>query len=352
MRSVKDPSYRIQQYYIYCANKEFTMDDDIEYGFTIRRLSERLDIPVTVVRRDIAELFSMPENGYLYFDDSELEDYEPDELRKYIIDGSADVIPIISAMPFRYAQAEIPFATKSNDTSIITAYSDLKLVESKDTDYLIKKSYRFRETQGLIDHLQVMDKAIRLSCSATIRYYDPREEHTINIEIYPVKLLYDSTDNIYAVIAAFDNFTHLYTYRFDRMRSASANEHRTWDINEKKYKPLLEKLAFEPYVWDRNFDNVELESVKVCFQNSGNVWTKVRKDLACRTKGILYEEASDIFGEKAPVLLYEDKVSGMNSFRKWLIGYGSAVYVFKPDSLRQRIIHSLNQQKYNDKDSF
>ena len=136
------------------------MDDDIEYGFTIRRLSERLDIPVNIVRRDIAELFSMPENGYLYFDDSELEDYEPSELRKYVIDGSADAIPIISAMPFRYAQAEIPFATKSNDTSIIMAYFGLKLVESKDTDYLIKKSYRFRETQGLIYHLQGMDMAI------------------------------------------------------------------------------------------------------------------------------------------------------------------------------------------------
>ena len=253
-------------------------------------------------------------------------------------------------MPFRYAQAEIPFATKSNDTSIITAYSDLKLVESKDTDYLIKKSYRFRETQGLIDHLQVMDKAIRLSCSATIRYYDPREEHTINIEIYPVKLLYDSTDNIYAVIAAFENFTHLYTYRFDRMRSASTNEHRTWNINDKKYKPLFEKLAFEPYVWDRNFDNIELESVKVCFQNSGNVWAKVRKDLACRTKGKLYEEVSDIFGDPAPVLVYEDKVSGMNSFRQWLAGYGRAAYLYKPKTVRSEIIGSLIQQLQNHTD--
>lgn len=348
MRSFTDPSYRIQQYYIYCANKGFTMDEDIEYGFTISRLSERLGIPLNVVRRDMAALFVMPESGYLYFDDADqFDDLDKEELRKYIITGTTDDIPIVSAMPFLYAQAEIPFATKNDEATIITAYSGIKLREPKDTDYLIKNSYRFRETQGLIDHIQVLDKAIRLSCSATIRYFDPLEKHTITIEIYPVRLLYDSTDNIYAVVAAFENFTHLYTYRLDRMKAAAANEHRTWDIHDKKYKPLLEKLAFEPYVWDRNFDNIELESVKVYFQNSGNVWTKVRKDLACRTKGKLYEEVSNIFGETAPVLVYEDKVSGMKSFMQWIAGYGRSAYVCEPETLLQDIVYSLRKQLDN-----
>lgn len=353
MRSVKDPSYRIHQYYIYCANKGYALDDETEYGFTIRRLSERLEIPLSVVRRDMAALFSMPESGYLYFDDpSQQEECEPGEIRRLIISGSTDDIPIVSAMPFRYNQAEIPFATRSNDTSIITSYSDLKLMESKDSDYLIKKSYRFCETRGLIDYLQIMDKAIRLSCSTMIRYYVPIKKSIINIEIYPVRLHYDSTDNIYSVIAATDNFTHLYTYRIDRMREASVNERKTWDINEKKYKPILEKLALESYVWDRNFDNIKPESVKVCFQNSGNVWTKVRKDLACRTNGKLYEEVCDIFDESSPVLVYEDKVSGMNSFRQWLVGYGSAAYIFEPASLKTRCLDSLKKQWHNYSASF
>ena len=349
MKDLKKASCRIQQYYIFFSNKDSIMEEDIENGFTIERLSVRLGINPDIIRRDIASLFSMPENGYLYFDsDEDVDDLDPNELRKKFISGSLDTTPIVSAMPFHYAESEVPVAIDANESSIISGYSGVRLPsENTDTDYLVKRSYRFRITQGLIEHLQTIDHAIDHSCSVTIRYFDPRVMHNINIEIYPVRLFYDSTDNIYAVIAAFDNFTHLYTYRLDRMVYASLNKNRTWDKSDPRYKPLFDKLAYEPYVWDRNYDYITLAPVKILFENAGNVWNKVRKELVYHTNGKLYEEESDVFGRSASVLIYEDKVSGMNSFRRWLAGYGRSAYVCEPESLRQEMITAIKKQLEN-----
>ncbi len=351
MKSLTDPYQRMLKYYIYFSNKDFTLDENHEYGCSIAALSDHLSIPMTIIRRDVAALFSMPECGYLYFDEDNVSyDDSPEikEIGKKIISGECDNIPIVSALPFQYADSEIPVTMKPSEAALLSRYASqqIHLQKYSGSDYRIKQSYRFRETAALSDKLYALNQAINKSRAVMLRYHDP-QKRTLNLEIYPVRLLYDSTDNIYAVVAAYDHFSHLYTYRLDRMVYVSVIKNKAWDPVSPEYKKLLKNLAFAPYVWDRNFDTIDLKQVKVCFFNTGNVWEKVRKDLAYRSCGKLYEGSKIILSKKTQVLIYEDKVSGINSFRHWLASYGSAAYVLEPISLCSDIIHSLEKQLKN-----
>ena len=81
----------------------------------------------------------------------------------------------------------------------------------------------------------------------------------------------------------------------------------------------------------------EPEQVKVRFYNEANVWNKVKKELANRVNGKLYE--------KDGYLYYEDIVYGISKFRSWLYGYGSSAIVLEPESLRKHIIDSLRERE-------
>ncbi len=352
MKSLIDPYQRMLKYYIYFSNKDFTLDENFEYGCSMASLNDHLSIPLTVIRRDIATLFSMPECGYLFFDQEtdteEEESCKPEIICKKIISGDCDNIPIVSALPFQYTDSEIPVTMKPSEAALLTNYAQgqIHTQNYSGADYRIKKSYRFRETPALTDKLRTINQAINKSSAVMIRYQDP-QKRTLNLEVYPISLLYDSTDNIYAVVAAYDRFSHLYTYRLDRMVYVSVVKNKVWDPAGQEYKKLLKKLNAAPHVWDRNFDILDLEHVKVCFLNTVNVWEKVKKDLAYRSRGKLYEGTELILGKKTNVLIYEDEVSGMNSFRHWLAGYGSAAYVLEPISLRKQICRSLKKQLMN-----
>ncbi len=50
------------------------------------------------------------------------------------------------------------------------------------------------------------------------------------------------------------------------------------------------------------------------------------------------------------MLLYEDIVYGINSFRTWIYGYGSPAIVLDPKELREHIIESLNAYSPKDTD--
>ncbi len=76
---------------------------------------------------------------------------------------------------------------------------------------------------------------------------------------------------------------------------------------------------------------------KIKFYNEANVWAKVKKELANRTNGKLYE--------KNGFLYYEDLVYGISKLRSWLYGYSSSAVVLEPAELRQQIIDSLKTRQ-------
>ncbi len=354
MRNLLDPYSRIQYYYIYFSNKDYTLCENIEYGCSIAELHRILSIPLSVIRRDIASLFSMPESGSLFFDSDSglLNELPKDAICKKIVSGAMDDITISSGLPFHFSESydsEIPFTIRPGDSDYISRYTKWIKTESKNSDrnYSIKQSYRFRDSMALSDKLQLLNKAINQHNAIIMRYSSPKgKSDAKNLEIYPVRLLYDSTDNVYAVVACSFNFTHLYTYRLDRIVYISIGNMK-WHPEDPKYELLLRKLELAPYIWDRNFDHVQLTHVKVCFRNAGNVWKKVKKDLAYRINGKIYVGKEKILDNIESVLIYEDEVSGMNSFRHWLASYGSSAMIIEPDFLKDAVIASLRKQLLN-----
>ena len=224
---LKQPKFRLIKYYTYFSNKDFTLDENIEEGCSISALSVHLGLPVTVVRRDVAALFGMPENGYIWFDTDkcDTDTMSVEDICKRIISGEMDDVPVVSALPFYYTNAELPVAMKESEAELLEMYikgisTDMPGV---DTGYRIKQSYRFHQTEALTERLLILNEAIAGSYAVKLRYHDPRGKKDLNIEVYPVQLLYDATDNIYAVVAAYDDFRHLFTYRLDRMIYVSAS---------------------------------------------------------------------------------------------------------------------------------
>ena len=337
--NLMDSLTRLQKYYTYFSNKDFILDEDIEEGCSISKLHKHLSIPVIVIRRDIASILSMPENGYIWFD---TDTYDIDSigigyLCKEVVSGTMDDIPIISALPFYYTSSEIPISIKNSDIELLSRYTNKNLTGSVSSDpgYRIKSSYRFHHSTALTERLISLNEAIASTCAVKLRYHDPKNKKDLNLEVFPVQLLYDATNNIYSVVAAYDDFKHLYTYRLDRMIYVSINKAKSWDPSSNEHKAILQRLNYAPIIWDGNYDEIKPVHVKISFENTGNVWDKVKRDLAYRTNGTLTESVNSVFGKKEAVLVYEDDVSGMNSFRSWLLGYGRSAYIHHPETLKE-----------------
>ena len=120
----------------------------------------------------------------------------------------------------------------------------------------------------------------------------------------PVKIAYDSTDNLYYVLSIGKKNSDIRSYRIDRIIHLEPVN----GISD--YSPDLSFLMqIAPNVWGCNFSAVSdpknLFHVKVRFFNVANVFNKVRKELSCRTNGQLYE--------KDGFLYYEDDRTGTRS---------------------------------------
>lgn len=184
----------MQKYYIYFSNTDFTLDETHEYGCSMSALKKHLTIPLTVIRRDISVLFSMPECGYLYFDfgdESENNIINSSSFCKEIISGKYDNIPIVSALPFRYVDSEIPIVVKPTEMAVLSRYASQQnhIQNNPILNYYIKQSYRFQETSTLSNKLYYLNYAINKTCAVMIRYHDSQKK-ALNLEIYPLKLLY------------------------------------------------------------------------------------------------------------------------------------------------------------------
>ena len=148
--------------------------------------------------------------------------------------------------------------------------------------------------------------------------------------IRPVRLFYDSTENLYALICV--DGDGLEIYRIDKIKYLGEG---------KTFEPpadLNKRLKIIPNIWGLDIKAKPI-NVKVrifASHGRGNVGGKVRKDLEHRINGKLYEDGD--------CLIYEDKVYGKDAFLRWVFGYGNSVVVEKPQSLRTEIKKILEKE--------
>lgn len=340
MEKYYSPFLRLQLYLTFFANIDGNVDPEIENGYTLNLLNKNFQIPLTVMRNDIASIvcngntlgFEPDEDDEQYiklqkkfktefnwFDENK---YNLKQLKSVIQKGHFDNIPIIY--------------DKSNDDTVdipLTALEYKAFMEwqqqSDDKNFKlsfsIKDSYRFKKASVAGEVFSCICDALERNKSLYIRYNNMKGKGE-EIKLKPLKMLYDANDNEYVILSIVKH--EIKAIRLEYIKEVRLIPEKI-DIPEKDMQ-LLEKL---PCVWGLDFSK-QPEYVKVKFYNVGNVWEKVKRELSYRTKGKIYE--CDGF------LYYEDYVSGREAFRSWIYGLGSAAIVEEPAGLREEILASLN----------
>lgn len=379
-----NPYVRIQTYYSWLINDKHNtnIDDEYDLGTTIKRLHDITDIPIAVIRLDFLCMFqwqnsiatkhpsaewdtilSFDQNNDNYaninkqynlddlFEQLMMNKIFPEKFQQLLLDGFLDDVPIYidhnattyqltlsqeeSAALLEYVTRNYPDDKDSGTKSISESQSlsdsvvlHLQIKKMKDIysnfyNIETKDSYLFtRQYFNLNQRLDMINQAINEQKSLLIRY-SPSNGRTVSLHLQPLRITYDADENLYAILSIYNG--SIQVHRLDRILSIEKS-------TKKQEPPNTELLNIYPNVWGNCFSDTP-EHVKVKFYNEANVWKKVKKDLANRTNGNLYEKDGFLF--------YEDIVYGISKFRSWIYGYGSSAIVLEPESLRQHIIESL-----------
>ena len=372
MNNYENPYIRLQTYYSWISRGSYDLD-----GMSILELHHYTQIPIDTIRLDIAAILKwqaainskydgdisfIPENlenrifldfenikdlfkenqsdGDMSDEDSQFEytiadmlnRFDPD-LEEQLLNGGFDHIPI---------DIENCSLTESDNFNIALSYDESLALDAirKDitpdkpspitkTSFLqIKDSYRtIHDYQELTSRLQIIDEAIKKKKSLSMNYKNSIGE-ILKITFQPLKISYDESENLYCVLSVSEN--KIQVHRLDRILDLRPGTEKV-DAGDSS---IIDSIA--PQVWGNCFSE-QPEHIKVKFYNEANVWEKVKRDLACRTKGKLYE--------KDGYLYYEDTVYGISKFRPWIYGFGSSAIVQEPKSLREHIIKSLKERK-------
>ncbi len=372
MNNYTNPYIRLQSYYSWLSSR---CSEGLYTGMTILELHKATQVPLTVLRWDIvvmikwaAKIFAkFSDNSEsdcgienrIYFDlngrnmnpenepetdESENEDenslegmlgalesgkFSP-KLEEMIVQGKLDEIPLYIS---HSCYSEFDVALSYDETLALNAV--LKDLDARPAAmrkdpffFQIKDSYRaIHNYHELSDRLQLVEDAIENQTSLFMRYQNSKNE-IMQFDFQPLKISYDENENLYCILSIHKGAIQV--HRFDRILGLWPGHTKVegGDVS------LIENLA--PQVWGNCFSE-EPEHVKVRFYNEANVWNKVKRDLACRTKGKLYEEDGFLY--------YEDTVYGISKFRTWVYGFGSSAIVLEPVSLREHIIESLKERK-------
>lgn len=381
-----NPYVRIQTYYSWLINDKYytQVDDSYNRGTTLERLHEITNIPITVIRRDFSCMFEWQSsislflkdnpkftnviwNTVLNFDDESenyiavnehyplellyenlMDEAFPLELKKLMTDGILDNIPIYTENV--YASYQISMTqeeAKALQHHILTDINPQAFMSERERSALeefavlrsniekindipivsydvnVKDSYLFTGRYvNLNTKLELIHQAIIDQKCITIKYKTAKGVIS-HISLKPLKIAYDVDENLYSILSIHDS--SIQVHRLDHILSI--------DENSDKPEPQDETLLdIYPNVWGNYFSDPP-EHVKVKFYNEANVWNKVRRELAYRSNGKLYEDGEFLY--------YEDTVYGISKFRSWIYGYGSSAIVLEPQSLRQHIIDSL-----------
>ena len=271
-------------------------------------------------KRDLTELEKIFKRFEAFFN----------KIEPLILDGSLDEIPLFIS---NCCYSDFDIALTYDETLALNAV--LKDLDPNRTStrkdpffFQIKDSYRtIHNYRELADRLQLIEEAIENKTPLFMRYENSKGE-ILQFDFQPLKISYDENENLYCILSIYRG--NIQVHRFDRIRGLWSSK----AVVEAGDISMIEKIA--PQVWGNCFSE-EPEHVKVRFYNEANVWYKVKRDLACRTKGKLYEEDGFLY--------YEDTVYGVSKFRTWIYGFGSSAIVLEPVSLREHIIESLNERK-------
>lgn len=305
-------------------------------GISLNALNSLLNIPLNVLRNDFFILLSS-----LLFsldicdtEDTPWDELSCDSLKKQFDMGTFDdknFVVFDSSASLNADAITVPV-----DIDEYIAYFNMmeqkklpKKVSDEQTfvtSTIRNKKYVHEFTPDTIEKLLSVEGAISDCYFIKILYKEPLLK-TETLEVFPLKIGFDATENRYALIALCNNIIRVFDFDF-----IDQNIRLTIKGTAPKILKDIEKIASK--VWgfefDKCFDNSfnlkKPVTVSVRFFDEANVISKLKRDLFFRTPISFCKEESGSY-------LYVDSVFGTDSFINWVCSYGSSAQIISPQNL-------------------
>ena len=292
-------------------------DDEMEP--TIRKISEITGTTLSQTREDILQLGKA---GLLIYPEEVVLSLDRDSGRfdDEILGIDLDVSPGCYLLFLSQAERELFTGSRIRDMLI------------KDSPNYVPDEVKSRAA--------VIEAAIRARTFIRFRYRSPVQLGPAAFEIAPRMLFHNTTDDLYYCIS-FDENKEMMSFRLDRMIhdvKPVRSRHFT-DFGESDPEAL--QLDRMKYMWGAAFNNKE-EPARVILEvtpNTPNLLGKIRTDTRGRAFGKLTERDG--------LYYYTDEIIGLNSFRAWVLSFGSSVRVIEPAELAREIRDSSEKKLLN-----
>lgn len=313
---------------IYRLNTILSLFGMEEAEYSIRELAELLNVPVATIREDIVKLHENEDFDTCFVVMDDEDEYDLDN-SKDILSGKMDDVRLMAENTF---QTDFVIPLTPVELECLNAFlEDNQYFRGTIyQNYDIKPLPNFNQTR-MLEAVAEFNKMIRKKETLDI-VYRRNDGKRGQYRIKPLKVVEDSMEQRFYIVTIRDG--RLVSFRLDRIIDYSISPEKV-EIDD------LSPLDLLPNVWGMEIGNPV--HVKIKILNEAKVQEKVRKDLECRTNGK--------FTVDGDILYFEDDVIGINSFKRWLYGYGSSILVVEPKSLRDTIIQSARKRLefYNNK---
>lgn len=297
-------------------NKIINLLSNTPKGLTIKKLSETLNVPMEVIRKDFETLTYNEEFDINLFCEADLdgdEDEFSEDVKWFINKKSGEGLNI-SISPIELMSYELFM----NNIEHIKSQA-----KSGQLGVTIKNNNSFLSLEEK-HNLAKLEKSVA-SCKVITIAYKNKQSEVNAFKVCPLGIVYYEFEGLWYFAGYWKG--DIFYYRLDRVKSVQiCDESFEYPAGFK----LRDKIS---NMWGMEFGKEY--KVKVKFKNHVNVFDKVRRDLYNRKNGRLYEEDGFLF--------YEDTVIGINSFKRWIRGFGSSAVVLEPLEVREEIIKSAKE---------
>ena len=304
---------------IYRLNTILTMFQAEDISYSVKEISEILNIPISVVREDIIMLHIHEECGITFYAE---DDQITEDVACLLKSGKGDEIYLCANVLYRN---EVYLPLSELEVSCLNDFLDGKQISvgKISRNYVIKPLYNQARANMQIK-VKEMNDIIQQEKTIFVRY-KTREGDSLHLTICPLELVHNAMEDLYYVITIEKG--KLLALRLDRIRSFK---------EAKKKMKIEDRSALEELSQIWGMEMGEKVHVKIKILNEANVAHKVKRDLAQRVHGV--------WSQKGEELYFEDDVIGIHNFRSWVNSYGSSVLVIEPESLRKEIMDSARKR--------
>lgn len=294
---------------------------------SLQNIHNQSHIPLQIIREDFA--FLLNKGVLIYFDEEDTEIYDliennSESFYKDFTKGVYDNIPLCFDLP-QLKEDQLLIDLTSDEVIAFNQFFHANI--SNENIIIIKEDYNDNYIYtNLSDILAIINNAILDKQTLSIKF-KIKDGSLKTYDVFPIKIIHDKSTNLFALLSINEN-QNTTVIRFDNIKDI--------EISSKQIIPnSLDVLKILPNVWNNDFTS-EPYKVKVRFKNEANVFKKVKRELACRTNGSLYEQNGYLY--------YEDIVYGLHAFKNYVFSYGSSAIVLEPKILQDLIIKSLNER--------